>query len=285
MVPPADNYSPGFSILEGPVWIDGALYLSQITSTTRPPPSRILKVVPGMAAVVFLDNAGTNGLAVDGAGQLFGAVHKDGSISRFDLANPSATPVAIASMYMGKRFNSPNDLAIRSDGNIYFSDPDYQSPQPDPQPTQQAYRISPTKVVTPIGPYTQMGSMHALQSPNGMMLSRDENSLYVGSTSGLFKYMLANDGTVGAGAPVAAVTQAVDGTTKDCAGNSYIVLSNAMGFVVLDKTDAMVGMINVGVQVTNLAFGGSDRQTLYITSLGSTPMLYEMKLNVPGYPY
>src|SRR5438552_10530141 len=63
-VPPADNYSQGFSIIEGPVWLGNALYVSQIMGGTPPPPSRILKVVPGSPSTVFATNDGTNGLAI-----------------------------------------------------------------------------------------------------------------------------------------------------------------------------------------------------------------------------
>ncbi|MEZ4302305.1 MAG: hypothetical protein R3B70_45680 [Polyangiaceae bacterium] len=81
----------------------------------------------GTVEIAFAD-AGANGLAIDGAGALFAAVHKDGSISRLDADDPAAAPVVVAGEYGGARFNSPNDLAIREDGNIYFTDPDWQSP-------------------------------------------------------------------------------------------------------------------------------------------------------------
>lgn len=282
-VPPADNYSPGFSIVEGPVWIDGALLVSQISTNGQPPASRILRVVPGGATEVFLNDAGTNGLAVDAAGELLGAVHKDGSISRFDLASPGSAPMVVASGYMGARFNSPNDLAARSDGNIYFTDPDWQSPKPDPQAAERAYRVTPDGDVQPIGEYSQNGSTQTIQKPNGVMLTRDEKALYVGGTAGLYKLPVAADGAVGVGAPVPGVNGGVDGLGKDCAGNLYV--STGQSVVVLGPDDAMIGTIAVPNQVTNIAFGGADRKTLYITSLGNDPKLYHIPLNVPGYPY
>jgi gluconolactonase len=281
-VPPADGYSPGFSILEGPVWIEGALFLSQISSSGQPPAARILRVATGSAAEIFLDDAGTNGLAVDG-GQLFGAVHEDGSISRFDLASPGSAPVVVAAEYLGARFNSPNDLAIRSDGNIYFTDPDWQAPDPAPQAAERAYRISPGGAVEPCGEYMESGSLEIVQKPNGVTLTRDENTLYIGGTSGLFKFPVAAGGAVGIGSPVAAVSGGVDGLAKDCAGNLYV--TNGQSVVVLDEDDALIGSIPVGIQVTNVAFGGADGRTLYITSLGAEPKLHEVVLNVPGYPY
>lgn len=282
-VPPADGYSPGFGILEGPVWVGDALLLSQISSSGQPPASRVLRVVPGAAAEVFLDDAGTNGLALDARGQLLGAVHKDGSISRFDLASPGSPPQVLASGYMGARFNSPNDLAVRSDGNVYFTDPDWQSPKPDPQPAERAYRVTPAGEVQPIGEYSQNGSAQPIQKPNGVMLARDEATLFVGGTAGLYALPVAADGAVSVGAPVPAVNGGVDGLAKDCAGNLYV--ASGQSVLVLGPDGAQIGAIAAGEQVTNVAFGGADRKTLYITSLGAEPKLHEVALNVPGYPY
>lgn len=282
-VPPADGYSPGFSILEGPVWIGDALLISQISTNGQPPASRILRIAPGSAAELFLDDAGTNGLALDGAGQLLGAVHKDGSVSRFDLASPGAPPVVVAGSYMGARFNSPNDLAVRSDGNIYFTDPDWQSPDPSPQAAERAYRVAPGGDVSVFGEYSENGATMTVQKPNGVVLRRDEAAVFVGGTSGLFQLPVAADGSVGVGARVAAVNGGVDGMTKDCAGNLYV--TNGQGIVVLDEKGALIGSIAVGAQVTNVAFGGEERKTLYVTSLGSEPKLYSVLLNVPGHPY
>src|SRR5262249_31280568 len=125
-----NNNGNDFTNVEGPVWIGGALYLSEFPGSPNPPPSRVLKVTSAGVVTVAIATSGTNGLAVAADGTLYGAVHKDGSISKFDLSTGTATPVA--GMYSNARFNSPNDLAIRSDGNIYFSDPDYQAPSARP---------------------------------------------------------------------------------------------------------------------------------------------------------
>ena len=130
-VPPADTYAQGFSIIEGPVWLGDSLYVSQILGGNPPPPSRILKVVPGSPSTVFATNDGTNGLAILPDGDLVGAIHIDGSVCRVPIASPNNL-VTIAYQYMGNRFNSPNDLAVRSDGNIYFSDSDLSGAQPVP---------------------------------------------------------------------------------------------------------------------------------------------------------
>jgi gluconolactonase len=276
-VPPADGFSTGYSNVEGPVWIDDSLYVSHIAGGTNPPPSRILKVT-GTAVTVFAPDSGTNGLAVDLAGKLAGARHSDGSVSFIDLANPSnVTPIATA--YMGVRFNSPNDLAIRSDGNLYFSDPEWQAPQPPPQGLNntRVYRVDPSGNVSVVAAN--------LDNPNGVTLSADENTLYVSGGSGLWKYPVNADGTTSAGISVASFLTGTDGMGMDCAGNLYV--TQAKSVVVLDANGMMIGSIAINPpgNVTNVAFGGLDRKTLFVTALGNDPGLWTVDLDVPGLPY
>lgn len=278
-VPPADTFGQGFSIIEGPVWIDGVLYLSQINATGRPPGSRLLKVVPGGATTIIAPDDGTNGLAVDANGDIIAAIHKDGSICRIRLSDPT-NPQPIATAYMGNRFNSPNDLTLRSDGNIYFSDPDHQSPQPTPQSKQRLYRISPTGTVSVVD--------ETLSQPNGVTLSVDEKTLYVSGGGGLYQYPLMADGTPGARAPVgnASMFSGSDGMAMDCAGDLYVVANRDV--IMVNAAGSVLGRLTLPSEAqaaTNVAFGGADRKTLYITSLGSTPGLYKVDLSVPGMPY
>jgi gluconolactonase len=270
-------FSPGYSNVEGPVWIDGSLYVSQIAGGTNPPASRILQIT-GSTVVVFAPDTGTNGLAVDPNGKLVGARHADGSISFIDLADPTQiTP--IASSYLGIRFNSPNDLAIRSDGNIYFSDPEWQAPTPAPQGLNhtRVYRIDPSKNVTSIA--------ENLDQPNGVTLSADENTLYVSGLSGLWTYPVQADGSTGTGTQVASFLAGSDGMGMDCAGNLYI--TQAKSVIVLDPNGIQIGSIAVNPpgNVTNVAFGGPEHRTLFVTALGNDPGLWTVELQVPGLPY
>jgi gluconolactonase len=291
-IPPSDGF--GGENLEGPVWIDGALYASEIRFFPQPNPGRILKIdasgVPSLFIPQQMGGAepGTNGLAVDSQGRLFGAVQKDGSISRFDLANPAATPVPIASTFNGIRFNSPNDLALRSDGNIYFSDPNYQAPSMVPQPEERVYRIDPSGVVTALSRSIDVPSgdprfaLPRIDKPNGVTLSKDENALYVGGTGGLYKFTVMTDGSVAGGTRLNAINGGVDGMGKDCAGNLYV--TNGQSVAVLGPNDMSLGSISAGANVTNVAFGGAESKTLFITSL-QPAALRRVELNVPGYPY
>ena len=187
-------------------------------------------------------------------------------------------------MYMGTRFNSPNDLTVRSDGTIYFSDPNTsQTPSPTPQTQTRAYRVAPGGAVSVVDA--------TLTNPNGMTLSIDEATLYVSSNNGVFAYAVAADGSTGPRPTTPITTMNIDGMGIDCAGNLYGAVINTLNVVVFSPSGAMIGMITVPGNptpqgVTNVAFGGADHKRLYITAQGSsgTQGLYQVDLNVPGMP-
>jgi gluconolactonase len=282
--PPSDTFGRGFSIIEGPVWIGDALYVSQIEGGSPPPLARILKVVPVSPAAIFSASSGSNGLAVDANGNIVAAVHKDGSIDRIALADPN-TLIPIATTYMGARFNAPNDLAVRSDGNIYFSDPDAdQAPSPHPQMKARVYRIAPDKTVSVVD--------DSLGEPNGVTLSLDERTLFVDGSKGLVKYTVAADGSIAMNSSTpfgpSGMFSDSDGMVMDCAGDLYVVVQT--NIIVLNAAGTKIGTISVptasGVQAaSNVAFGGADHQTLFITTLGSTPSIFTVHVTVPGMPY
>src|SRR5690606_20897984 len=95
------------------------------------PPASILRYVPGGALEEHIAGSGSNGLAVDARGSIVAATHDDGGLSRFAL---DGTRTSIVAEYEGNRLNSPNDLTLRDDGTIYFTDPSWQAPNPNPQP-------------------------------------------------------------------------------------------------------------------------------------------------------
>jgi gluconolactonase len=277
--PPDDNFAQGFSIIEGPVWIADALYVSQFGSTSRPPTSRLLKVVPGASAVVASADFGSNGMAVDAQGNLVVAVHKDGSIRRVPPANPASSTV-IASTYMGKRFNSPNDVTVRSDGTVYFSDPDaFQSPMPVPQARPRVYRVSPAGDVSVVD--------ETIGQPNGVTLSLDEKTLYVDGDAGLFAFAVMPDGSTGPKAPFgnSSAYTGSDGMAIDCAGDLYVV--HGADIAVLGPTGTELGHLTItGAQsATNVAFGGPDHKTLFITTLDAKPGIYQVAMPLPGMPF
>jgi gluconolactonase len=302
-VPPEDDFilsDDDVVIIEGPVWIDGSLYVSEIEngspfggpggpfggaagsssmSGAEAPPSRILKITEAGEVSVALADVGTNGLALDDSGNLVGCSHKTGSVSRLSLAG--AAPVDLVNMYMGSRFDSPNDLTFGADGTLYFTDPDHQAPSPAPQEANRAYRVAPgTTTAIPIG--------DGLEQPNGITLSPDRQVLYISNPSGVFSHPVMPDGNVGSGVRFGGdAVRSSDGMVVDCAGNLYT--TSGQNVIVLGPAGDEVARLSVsGVQqVTNVAFGGTDRKTLYITALGSGGRsgLFRIASEIPGMPY
>lgn len=281
------------SFLEGPVWIAGNLYMSQIRNYGPQPPARILKL-NGATIEPFIENTGTNGLAVDINNNIIAASHKDFGITKYPLA-ANAAGSNVVNMYQNAGFNSPNDLVLRSDNNIYFTDPNYQCRDPEQQPdgtgggfgqgeiglncpqgymNSRVYRLSPDGVVTTIA------SQHT--QPNGIQLSPDQNTLYIAGSDAVEKFPVMADGSVGERSVFAEITS-VDGMAVDCGGNLY--LSRVEGRLdVFSPAGVQLGSIQANGQVTNAAFGGPNHQTLYVTFYGKTE-LHSIELDIPGYPY
>ena len=149
--PPMDTFDGsqgnGFTNVEGPVWIGDALYFSEMLGSPNPPPSRILKIDSSGTVTQFYPpgsggDSGSNGMAVDSSGDLVTANHGVGGIVSFTV--PGGTKTTIIDSFGGKRFNSPNDLTIRSDGTIYFTDPVL--PDVEPDPTQHGRLHGPAKL-------------------------------------------------------------------------------------------------------------------------------------------
>ena len=126
-------------LYEGPVWIKGALYFSDF-SLGPGFPSRIRKLAADGSVSTVVEDSGSNGLAVDAHGDLVAATHKYKALSRYVIADGKRT--AIADLYQGNVFDSPNDIVIAQDGTIYFTDPDFQkAAAPGGQPVTGVYRV------------------------------------------------------------------------------------------------------------------------------------------------
>jgi gluconolactonase len=284
-VPPSDSFNNNrnnFGVIEGPVWVGNALYVSEIATpdNVNPPLSRLLKVDAAGGVSIVLSNSGTNGMAVDSAGNLVAGNHKDGAVTRFAL--PSLATTAVVSTFGGARFDSPNDLTVRSDGSLYFTDPDWQASLVRPQTKTRIYRVAPGATTATVLDETRL-------EPNGITFSPDGNTLYVTGADGLFRYNVAADGSIGTGTKILPSIGVGDGMAIDCAGNLYVAANASNTLVVVDPAGNMLGTITIAnvMGVTNAAFGGADHKTLYITTLGTGSQfgLFSLAMNVPGFPY
>jgi gluconolactonase len=271
----------GFTNVEGPVWIGDSLYFSEMTSDKPIPPSRILKIGPGNVVSIAVANSGSNGMAVDASGNLFAAVSATTAGAIAEVTLPSGPVTPIVGMYMANRFISPNDLAIRSDGTIYFSDPNYQnSTMPAPQSATRLYRVTPApaRTVTAIADAPSM--------PNGVTLSPDEKTLYVTGGGGFKKFAVMTDGSLGPASDFA--SNSGDGMAVDCSGNVYVA-GGAPSVQVYSPAGASLGMIQLdnGGTTTNVAFGGADHKTIYITAQGNDGQrgVFSVASSIAGFPY
>jgi len=264
----------GMTFSEGTVWFQdlGTLFFSdfQIRDAASNFNGRIMSYTPGGQCQEFIANTGTNGLVIAPDGNLLGARHSDQTLTLFNLMTKQAT-VFVAD-FGGASFNAPNDIVIRSDGNMYFTDADYmRGNRPAELPTQ-AYRRDPSGGLSVIDTATQ---------PNGINLSPDEQLLYLSHLSGPNDVVVFDvDETGGLSNRRPFLNVGSDGMAMDCAGNLYITQAQA-GVRIYDPNGNQLGTLPAN-GAANAAFGGPDRKTLYI---GAQTRLYAVDLAIPGLPY
>jgi gluconolactonase len=256
-----------FAFIEGPVWIGsrGQLFFSDNASG----PERIWSIAPPFTTPVeFMPSSGSNGLAVDNDDQLLLADQRDRRVTRVDSGSAAALGDVLPS---GN--HTPNDLVLRSDDNLYFTDPQSGG--------RGLYRLSPTGQLD--GPFTQGQTDNAPGAPNGVVLSPDENTLYVGDVQQNFvaSFALLADGSIDTESGelfVRTQGDTVDGMAVDCAGNLYV--GTRTGVEVYRPDATLIGTVPTG-ESSNATFGGTDRRTLFVTSRS---VLKYVTLGVPGLP-
>jgi sugar lactone lactonase YvrE len=146
----------------------------------------------------------------------------------------------------------------------------------------------------PAGGTTATEIVTNLSNPNGIMLSLDQQTLYVGHGGGVYKYPVMSNGSIGTTAthvdPTDLDNNATDGMALDCAGNLYVVRANQKDIIVVGPSNTKVGQITIpnAGQLTNVAFGGADHKTLYVTAQGTGTQRGVFKvpnMPIPGMPY
>lgn len=273
--------SDTFGFIEGPVWIaeQGVLLFSDMNfggGDAMGPPAKIRRLKPPATFDEFSASSNGNGLALSREGSLLAATHDNQALSVFDLTTAVRTKISV--LTGGKHFNSPNDLTVRSDGTVYLTDPDWQlGARNSETKITGVYRVPPPLSIS--GSNSAVLVDGTLDKPNGIALSPDERTLYVGSSgSEIWKYPVKEDGALGMRSKFAD-TGGSDGFAVDCAGNLYVTSDTVEVFA---PSGTKLGDITLADTPSNAAFGGADRKTLYITA-GSR--LYSIRLNVPGFPY
>ncbi len=253
---------------EGPIWsaADSTLYFSNFDERDDAGfyDGSIMTWREGEGCVEFLPNVGTNGLAFGVDGRLIAGRQTNRTLSRVDLATGEVC--SLVDTFEGKRLSSPNDVAVRADGNIYFTDPAWNLGERTEELPQSLYRIDPDGNLSLIDVFDEL-------RPNGVNLSPDGRLLYVAIIETILVYDVDEDGLVDNPRDFV-IGPTVDGMALDCAGNVYA----STGYVYSPQGE-QIGEFWGG---TNLAFGGPDGKTLFISGHGR---LTSRRVNVPGMPY
>ena len=271
----------GYNWVEGPVWDKKAKHLlfSDIPSNS------VYKYAPGKKVELFLRPSGytgtrddlmepgSNGLLFDAKNRLHLMQHGDRCVAR--LNDDGKTFTKLATHHDGKRLNSPNDGAFKSNGDLYFTDPPYgqmRKGKPWVFPDEElgyrgVYRLKPDgkpELLTKV-----------LKYPNGLAFSPDEKFLYVAQSNPeqaiWMKFPVKEDGTLGEGKQLFDSTEAVkkkvkglpDGLKVDAKGNLWA--TGPGGVLILTPEGKHLGTIATGVPTSNCAFA-EDGTVLYVTA-------------------
>jgi gluconolactonase len=273
-----EQLATGFTFTEGPVWhpIEHHLLFSDMPADVR----RRWTAERGIEEVARPSNK-ANGLTYDGGLDLLACEHATSSLVRF---RKDGRREVLASHVEGKELNSPNDVCVRSDGSIYFSDPWYgRMPvygveRPRELGFQGVYRIPPQG-----GSPQLLVERYLFDQPNGLCFSPDEKLLYVNDTvQALIRaFEVKPDGTLGAGRILASGLRSElepgvpDGMKCDERGNIWC--TGPGGVWVLDPGGRHLATVRVPELVANLAWGGEDWRTLFLTA---TRSLYAARTKV-----
>jgi gluconolactonase len=242
--------------------------------------ARRMKYTPGSGAAVAMEKTNeANGITRDLQGRIISAEHLTRRVTRYE---PDGSVTVVANSFQGKRLLRPNDVIVKSDGTIYFTDPGgTAAPEQWDVTLSGVYRVS-----------GDLGSMSLVVDdmvrPNGLALSPDESILYIADSRRrhVRAYDLLPNGMA------AMETSRVfvdlngaepgvpDGIKVDTAGNLYS--GGAGGLYIMDNKGRKLGRIVHGQPATtNIAFGGDDWKTLYFTTRST---LFSVNLKIAGIP-
>ena len=261
----------GYKFTEGPLWrADGTLLFSDIPAN---------RIYTGTGKVFREPTGNSNGLTLDRKGRLIAA---EGSARRITRTEKDGAITVLADNYQGKKFNSPNDVIVRRDGTVYFTDPPYALEggiKNSELGFSGVYAINPKS-----GKVTLVGK--DFNKPNGLCFSPDEKILYVADTEGahapsnttgdIWAFTRDKDGTYSGGSLFCQLPYP-DGIKADVQGNVWATCKD--GVSVYNPAGHLLENVKVPEAPANCAFGGKDDKTLYITARTS---VYTTKTTVAG---
>jgi gluconolactonase len=263
-----DKVATGFTFTEGPAWSPaGFLIFSDI------PVNKLLQFTAGEPAKIFRENSnGANGNRFDAQGRLYTCESHSRRVTRTDKKGKVEV---VAERWQGKRLNAPNDIAIRKDGDVYFTDPAFGNQQD-------------TRELDFFGVYhiSRKGELDVIAKPagrpNGVALSPDGRRLYVGNSDerNVRVYDLDKNGSASNERILVSGIEGVpDGICVDEKGDLYVAANRIEAFTADGKP---LGRVALEETPSNCAFGDPDLGSLYITARTS---VYRVRLNVKGIAY
>ena len=265
----------GMKFTEGPVWLPGEskLVFSDI------PNSQLMQWSKKDGLSVFRKSEQANGNILDLQGRIISCQHAARNIIRIDKDGKAKV---LTEKFQGKRFNSPNDVAVWKDGTLWFTDPPWGLRAPHEIPGHWVYKLDPETIKVEV-------LIKNLAMPNGIVFSPDGSRLYVADTGGHKRhpdpkfhnypdtvtcYAVSKKGKLGK--KLFTIDEGSDGMAVDVKGNLYLTHGQVQ---VYDANGKKLETIEVPEKPANVCFGGKDYKTLFITARTS---LYQVRLAHAG---
>jgi len=275
---PLELVADGFEFTEGPIWHP---YEKHLTFSDIPN-NQMRRWTPDGTVTMFRNPSNkANGNTYDRQGRMLTCEH---ATSRVTRTAADGTITVLASHYNGQELNSPNDIVVKSDGHIYFTDPTYgrMTYYGVVRPTQLNYQ-GVYRMDEDGGNLTLLAA--DFQQPNGLCFSLDEHRLFVNDTDRMHVrvFDVRSDGRLSGGSVWAELTGdgegGPDGMKIDSAGNLYCC--GPGGLHVFAPDARYLGVIRVPEVVANFTWGDDDLKSLFLTASGK---LYRVRTKTPGIP-
>ena len=262
---PVEKVSGGFQFTEGPVWkaSSNELLFSDI------PANQIRCLKDGQFTTFRSPSNNSNGLTLDRQGRLIACEHGTRRVTRTET---DGSITVLADKYQGKKLNSPNDVVVKSDGAIYFTDPPYGVKSQDRElDFQGVYRLSPDGKSLDL-------LVRDFIKPNGLAFSPDEKVLYIDDTDAghIRAFDVLPDGSLGKGR-ILAPSPGADGMKVDSEGT--IFCTTGLGVMVYAPSGRHLGTFATSERPANCAFADADLKSLYLTCRTG---LYRLRMTAPG---